>query len=94
MMIHFCFISKHIFVPNFVDMECGYIEKTIESIPFIQSCYEARTEKELAVLIEYIDRTQLAAPKATYLDIILYSREQIIKENQAMGTEVNIYAYF
>ena len=30
-------------------------------------------------------------PDATYLDIILYSREQIILENIAMGSPVCIY---
>jgi hypothetical protein len=44
-----------------------------------------RKENELAVLIQYIDRNRLAPPAATYLDIILYSRDQIIKENVAMG---------
>ena len=32
-----------------------------------------------------IDRTKLAPPDATWLDVILYSREQIRKENEAMG---------
>ena len=60
----------------------------------IESCYEARTEKELAVLIQYIDRKKLPAPKATHMDVILYSREQIIKENEAMGNPVRILTAF
>lgn len=44
-----------------------------------------RKENELAVLIQYIDRNKLEPPAATHLDIILYSREQIIKENAATG---------
>ena len=51
----------------------------------IESGYEARKEGELAVLVEYIDRKNFPPPKAIYLDIILYSREQILKENEAMG---------
>jgi Protein of unknown function (DUF3228) len=39
-------------------------------------------------LIEYIDRNKIEAPIATWLDVILYSREQIIKENIAMGDPV------
>lgn len=66
-------------------MKCGYVEKTAENIPLIESCYDARKENELAVLIEFIDSKKLAAPTATFLDVILYSREQIIKENIAMG---------
>ena len=37
------------------------------------------------MLIEYIDRTKMEPPEATWLDVILYSREQIRKENEAMG---------
>lgn len=80
--------SKHVFVPNFADMECGYAEVTPENAHLVESCYEARTEKELPVLIQYIDRNKYPAPKATFLDVILYSRDQIIKENEAMGNPV------
>jgi hypothetical protein len=76
---------KHLFVENFADVLCGYTEKNSVTIPLIQSEYESRKEGELAVLVEYIDRNKFPPPKATYLDIILYSREQIIKENEAMG---------
>lgn len=82
--------SKHVFVPNFANMECGYVEATPDNKHLIESCYEARTEKELPVLVQYIDRNKLPAPKATHLDIILYSREQITKENEAMGNPVRL----
>jgi len=90
--IHSFLHSKHVFVPNFCNMDCGYTEITPENKHLIESCYEARTEKELPVLVQYIDRNKFEAPKATHLDIILYSREQIIKENEAMGNEVCICA--
>jgi hypothetical protein len=76
---------KHLFVENFANVECGYTKKTAENKGMIESMYEARKEGELAVLIEYIDRAKMPPPLATHLDIILYSREQIIKENEAMG---------
>ena len=44
-----------------------------------------RKENELAVLIQYIDRNKLEPPAATFLDIILYSRDQIRLENLATG---------
>lgn len=78
--------SKHLFVPNFANVEAGYTVVTEENRPLIESCYEARKENELAVLIQYIDRAKLQPPQAAFLDVILYSREQIIKENLAMGT--------
>lgn len=82
-MMHY---SKHIFVPNFCDADCVYVEITDENKDFIQTSYNARKAEELPVLLRYISRDRLAAPvKATFLDIILYSREQITKENEAMG---------
>lgn len=80
--------SKHVFIPNFANVECGYAEISDANRHLIESCYEARKENELAVLIQYIDRNKLPPPQATCLDIILYSRDQIIKENEAMGSEV------
>lgn len=69
-------------------MECGYTEITDANRALIESGYEARKENELAVLVQYLSRDRLPGPiKATHLDIILYSREQIIKENEAMGSE-------
>ena len=69
-------------------MKCGYVAKTSEITSLIESCYEARKENELAVLIEYVSREKIPAPDATYLDIILYSREQINLENASMNSPV------
>jgi hypothetical protein len=60
----------------------------------LRSKYEARNDKELPVLTRYFCRELLEQskssdedvfPVAKYLDLILYSREQINKENEAMG---------
>lgn len=69
-------------------MDCGYVEITPATQPLIESSYEARSNKELPVLVQYIDRRKVVVPKATHLDVILYSREQINEENRAMGTVV------
>jgi hypothetical protein len=77
---------KHIFIPNFIDTPSGYVPITIENENLIKSCYEARTEQELAVLRRYIPiETIQSFTPAKFLDIILYSKEQIVKENLAMG---------
>ena len=100
LLLWFSSSSKHIFVPNFVDMECGYMPLDgpgglgAEQLHLVESHYEARTEKELPVLVQYVRRERVQAPKATHLDIILYSREQITKENLAMGTEVSSIAWY
>eukprot|EP00746_Dinoflagellata_sp_MGD_P140687 gnl/MRDRNA2_/MRDRNA2_73893_c0_seq1.p1 gnl/MRDRNA2_/MRDRNA2_73893_c0~~gnl/MRDRNA2_/MRDRNA2_73893_c0_seq1.p1 ORF type:complete len:248 (-),score=55.60 gnl/MRDRNA2_/MRDRNA2_73893_c0_seq1:41-727(-) len=76
---------KHVFVKNFCDVKCGYTKITTENQKLIKCGYEARQEGELAVLVNWIDSTDVAPPIATYLDVILYTREQMIKENEAMG---------
>ena len=79
---------KHLFVPNFLpDAVCTYVEITPENEQHLRSGYEARTEKELPVLSRWFDATKVTAPPAQYLDLILYSKEQIMKENEAMGQE-------
>ena len=78
---------KHLFVDNFAAVECGYARITAENKHLIESCYEARKEGELAVLVQYFDRAKIPPPQASHLDIILYSREQIIQENLDMGEE-------
>jgi hypothetical protein len=77
---------KHIFVPNFVGAKVGYMPITPENEHLLRTSYEARTEKELAVLTRYFPNDAVAAPEATFLDVILYSREQLIKENEAQGS--------
>jgi Protein of unknown function (DUF3228) len=58
----------------------------------LRTKYEARNEKELPVLVRYFPKELILSqnvqlPTASYLDIILYSREQIQKENKAQGQE-------
>lgn len=76
---------KHIFVPNFVSgLKTGYAPITKDNENAIKTAYEARNDRELPVLIRYLDRsTQHPPPEATYLDVILYSREQLILEAKA-----------
>jgi hypothetical protein len=80
---------KHIFIENFTDMTPGYVEINDSTQSLIKTCYEARTEKELPVLRRYIpiDSVKDQLKPAVYLDIILYSKEQIHKENEAMGNQ-------
>ena len=52
---------------------------------------DARTADELPVLVRYFDATLMpleSLEDATYLDVILYSREQIRKETEAMNKPV------
>ncbi len=79
---------KHLFIENFInDLLPSAIEITDENKKFISSCYEARTEKELPVLKRFIHIKDLNIDlkPAKYLDIILYSKEQIQLENSSMN---------
>lgn len=79
---------KHIFMPNFCQASATSLPITEENEGLLKTKYEARTEKELAVLVRYFPKEKIKTkPVAKYLDLILYSREQIRKENQAMGQE-------
>eukprot|EP00918_Siedleckia_nematoides_P050370 GHVU01110273.1.p1 GENE.GHVU01110273.1~~GHVU01110273.1.p1 ORF type:complete len:171 (+),score=31.15 GHVU01110273.1:709-1221(+) len=53
--------------------------------------YEARRESELPVLGRWVSSRDIAAlSKAKFLDLILYSREQIAKENSAMRGQTTV----
>ena len=71
---------KHIFVKNFTDTLPIFIAITPENEQFIRSGYVARRETELAVLDRWFEMEKMPAGslmKAEYLDIILYSKDQI-----------------
>jgi hypothetical protein len=78
---------KHIFIENFTDSSANYVPITEDNQGLIQTCYEARTEKELPVLRRYIPFDKVKLSPSKYLDIILYSKEQIQKEDESMGNE-------
>ncbi|CAM9966573.1 unnamed protein product [Choristocarpus tenellus] len=57
---------------------------TLANEHLLRSNYEARTPQELPVLMRWFPKELVDTPEAKYLDIILYSREQIRKESEAM----------
>ena len=78
---------KHLFIENFTTAKTGTAEITPENESLLKTGYEARRDNELAVLCRWFDKTQFTPQVAKYLDIILYSNEQVQEENKAMGTE-------
>lgn len=77
---------KHLFVPCFLpDAVVEAVAITPENQQLLRSDYEARKPEELPVLVRWFPKELVKATPATYLDLILYSREQLIKENEAMG---------
>jgi len=82
---------KHLFVVNdFTDAQVNVLPlKGNEHL--VRTEYAARNDKEVPVLQRFIPLDAIGTeklPKAKYLDLILYSREQIIKENESQGVKV------
>ena len=73
-------------MPNFTDWS-GCVKITSENEAHLRSSYEARRENELPVLTRYFDASHMELKPSGFLDIILYSKEQISKENKATGVE-------
>ena len=74
---------KHLFVENFLDTNQYYSRITEDNKHLLQTAYEARTEYELPVLKRYFKKEDLEPVHAKYLDIILYSKQQVQAENKA-----------
>ena len=73
--------SKLLAVKNFTDAKVGSMPITLENYQYLRSGYSARTESELPVFSRWFE-LPLPAPKAEYLMLVLYSKEQIDKENK------------
>jgi len=76
---------KHLFVKNFTPAKVGYAKIDKDNEHLLRTAYEARTDKELPVLVRFFPPGVIKPEVAEYLDIILYSKEQIQKENAAMN---------
>lgn len=81
---------KHIFLPNpFAALKCSYMALTKDNEPLLRTEFQQRTEKELPVLTRFFPRDAVVPPPASHLDVILYSREQVRRENEAMAAQQN-----
>mmetsp|Transcript_6371 Transcript_6371/g.11089 ORF Transcript_6371/g.11089 Transcript_6371/m.11089 type:complete len:198 (-) Transcript_6371:96-689(-) len=77
---------KHLIVPNFTEARQSTLEITEANAGLLRSGYEARRAEELPVLVRWFPKELVGEPPvAAFLDVILYSKEQIDKENAAMG---------
>ncbi|KAI9917094.1 hypothetical protein PsorP6_018066 [Peronosclerospora sorghi] len=75
---------KHMFIENFTGARLNTVAITQANAHMLMSDYEARTDYELPVLTRWFPSHSVTPKVADYLDIILYSREQIQKENEAV----------
>ena len=60
-------------------------EEALKNGATLHTAYEARNDKEIPVLVEWI--TGVETPVAEYIHLILYSREQMAKEDDPVEAE-------
>lgn len=71
---------KHLFIKNETSTRAAFAPITAENLPLLRSGYVARREGERAVLERWFEG--LDAPRANWLDVILYSHAQLLLEAQ------------
>ena len=69
---------KHLFLRNETPTRAAFAAITAENAHQVRSAYRARRDGELAVLERWFEGIE--APRATWLDVILYSHAQLIAE--------------
>lgn len=78
---------KYLIIPNFTKCKSGSEEITISNYQYLRSGYSARRDGELPVLTRWFE-FPVEMPPAKYLQLVLYSKDQLIKESQARNEEV------
>ena len=71
---------KHLFIENFTGALSGVVAITEDNHTLLRSEYVARREGELPVLSRYFRAEDVDVPTAPFLDVILYSAEQLKAE--------------
>eukprot|EP00884_Botryococcus_braunii_P007842 jgi/Botrbrau1/17059/Bobra.0258s0002.1 len=79
---------KHIFVPNFAGCRATAIKITADNRNYLESGYSNRRPEELPVLSRWFPLENVGPlHEAKFLDIILYSRQQLLEEYKDLPTE-------
>lgn len=81
----FCKLHVH---RNWTSTRCLTVPITADNRHLLRSAYEARTRAELPVLVRWFEGVE--PPVADYLVVIVYSREQMAKEGEAITAEWGI----
>ena len=78
----FCKLHVH---RNWTETPCGAIDITLDNESRLRSGYEARTPDELPVLTRWFEG--ITPPRAEWLIVILYSREQMQREGESIDAD-------
>jgi len=81
---------KLLAIDNFTDAKVGSMKIDLSNFQYLRHGYSSRTEQELPVLSRWFE-LPIPAPKANFLIVVVYSREQLFKEyeKQKMQADVN-----
>jgi len=80
---------KLIVVPNFTNAKVGSLPITIANHQYIRHGYSSRTDKELPVLTRWFE-LPTGVPLAEYLVIVVYNKEQLLKEYKAQFVKTDM----
>jgi len=82
-----------LFLENFTDARVGSLPITLENYQYLRSGYSARRDSELPTFSRWLE-LPLGKPKAEWLCIVLYDKEQIEKEgNLEELKEIHYFDY-
>lgn len=73
---------KLIGIENFTNARVGTMKIDMANYQYLRSGYSSRTPSELPVFSRWFE-LPIPAPKADYLVVVLYSREQLLQEHEA-----------
>lgn len=72
---------KYLIINNFTDAKPSSLPITLENYKYLRSGYSARTNNELPFLSRWFDLPVKEQKASEFLILILYSREQLLKEH-------------
>ena len=79
---------------NWTSARVGSMPITMENYPFIRSGYSARRDEELPVFSRWLEIPRsIQKPKAKYLMLVLYSREQLEKEAKGQDNATEMFGF-
>eukprot|EP01057_Protomagalhaensia_wolfi_P006142 Protomagalhaensia_wolfi_Nauph_80__6141@NODE_894_length_1905_cov_129_463558_g673_i0_p3_GENE_NODE_894_length_1905_cov_129_463558_g673_i0NODE_894_length_1905_cov_129_463558_g673_i0_p3_ORF_typecomplete_len203_score41_70DUF3228/PF11539_8/1_4e63_NODE_894_length_1905_cov_129_463558_g673_i097705 len=82
---------KHLFIPNKYPVMPTAMELSVSLRPYVKTGFQARTPEELPVLSRWVTRDDILeanlAEPAKFIDCIIYSHDQVVKEAEAMGQD-------
>lgn len=74
-------------IQNFTDARVGSLPITLENYQYLRSGYSARRENELPVFSRWFE-LPIGKPRAEWLMLVLYSKEQLEKEHNEENKDV------